>query len=124
MQRFAAPIIWPGFEVAEGSARRHDRIDVVDYDPAWPAEFASWRNEIRAPVGDGAARIGHVGSTSVPGLAAKPRIDIQVSVSDLTREGSYVPQIEAAGAQLRSRDDVHRYFRSFPGRPRVLQVLV
>jgi GrpB-like predicted nucleotidyltransferase (UPF0157 family) len=45
--------------------------------------------------GDFAARIEHVGSTSVPGLAAKPRIDIQVSVPDLTREDRYVAQIEA-----------------------------
>ncbi len=121
---FAAPIIWPGFEVAEGSARRNDPIDVVDYDPAWPEQFASWRTKIRAQVGDFATRIEHVGSTSVPGLAAKPRIDIQVSVPDLTREDRYVTQIEAAGAQLRSRDDSHRYFRSFPGGPRVLQVHV
>jgi GrpB-like predicted nucleotidyltransferase (UPF0157 family) len=121
---FAAPIIWPGFQVAEGSARRNDPIEVVDYDPSWPASFASWRDEIRAHVGEFASRIEHVGSTSVPGLAAKPRIDIQVSVPDLSAEDRYVSQIEAVGAQLRSRDDLHRYFRSFPGGPRVLQVHV
>ncbi|MGC9962588.1 MAG: GrpB family protein [Acidimicrobiales bacterium] len=122
--RSVAGVIWPGFNVAEGSARRHDSLDVVDYDPSWPEKFVFWRDKIKAEVGDLALRIEHVGSTSVPGLPAKPRIDIQVSVPDIAREDEYVPQIEAAGAQLRSRDDYHRFFRSFPGGPRVLQVHV
>lgn len=120
----AAAVIWPGFQVAEGSVRRRDPVDVVDYDPTWPEKFAYWRDRIADHVGEFALRIEHVGSTSVPGLAAKPRIDIQVSVPDITQEDSYVTQIETAGAQLRSRDDYHRYFRSFPGGPRVLQVHV
>jgi GrpB-like predicted nucleotidyltransferase (UPF0157 family) len=65
-----------------------------------------------------------VGSTSVPGLAAKPIVDIQVSVADLSDEQRYVPQLEALGVQLRSRDDLHRFFRPFAGRPRDVHVHV
>jgi GrpB-like predicted nucleotidyltransferase (UPF0157 family) len=69
-------------------------------------------------------RIEHVGSTSVPGLAAKPIIDIQVSVDDLAEEDAYVPALEEIGLQLRSRDNFHRYFRPFPDRPRDVHVHV
>lgn len=55
-------------------------------------------------------RIEHVGSASVPGLAAKLIVDVRVSVSDLDEEAAYVPPIEAVGLQLRSRDELHRYF--------------
>lgn len=65
-----------------------------------------------------------MGSTSVPGLPAKPVIDIQVSIADLDDEASYVPQIEALGVQLRSRDRWHRFFRPFPERPRDVQIHV
>jgi len=51
-------------------------------------------------------------------------IDIQVSIADPDDEASYVPQIEALGVQLRSRDRWHRYFRPFPGRPRDVQIHV
>ena len=71
-----------------------------------------------------ALRIEHVGSTSVPGLPAKPVIDIQVSVASLHDEDSYVPPCQAAGLQLRSRDDGHRFFRPPAGRPRDVHVHV
>jgi GrpB-like predicted nucleotidyltransferase (UPF0157 family) len=66
----------------------------------------------------------HVGSTAVPGLAAKPIIDIQVCVADITDEDRYVPGIEQIGVALRSRDAEHRYFRPAPGRPRDVQIHV
>jgi len=69
-------------------------------------------------LGPVALRIEHVGSTSVPGLAAKPVVDIQVSVADLSDEDRYVPPCEAAGLQFRLRDDEHRYFQPPPGQPR------
>jgi GrpB-like predicted nucleotidyltransferase (UPF0157 family) len=116
--------IWPGFEIAQGSHARGDPIEVVDYDPAWRAAYESWRERIQDALGEFALAIEHVGSTSVPGLAAKPRIDIQVSVPDITAEAQYVPQLEAIGVELRSRDDYHRYFRPFPGGPRAVQVHV
>ncbi len=67
-------------------------------------------------------RIDHVGSTAVPGLIAKPVIDIQVSVDDIRNESTYVPAIESLGVQLRSRDDDHRFFRPFAGRPRDVHI--
>lgn len=57
-------------------------IEVVDYDPAWPATFATLRDRIAPALADAATAIEHVGSTSVPGLAAKPVIDLDVIVPD------------------------------------------
>lgn len=59
------------------------RIVLDDYDPAWPERFGEVAAELRAALGDRALRVEHIGSTSVPGLAAKPVIDVQVSVADL-----------------------------------------
>jgi GrpB-like predicted nucleotidyltransferase (UPF0157 family) len=78
---------------------------------AWPGYSA------RLPAGSK-----HVGSTSVPGLAAKPVVDIQVSVADLGDEDRYMPPCEAAGLQFRLRDDEHRYFQPPPGQPRDVHV--
>jgi GrpB-like predicted nucleotidyltransferase (UPF0157 family) len=63
-------------------------------------------------------------ATSLPGLAAKPVVDIQVSVTDMGDEDGYVPPCEAAGLQLRFRDDEHRYFQPPPGQPRHVHVHV
>jgi GrpB-like predicted nucleotidyltransferase (UPF0157 family) len=60
-----------------------ERLDIVPYDAGWPREFELERDRIAGALGTLAARIDHNGSTSVPGLAAKPVIDIQVSVRDL-----------------------------------------
>jgi GrpB-like predicted nucleotidyltransferase (UPF0157 family) len=124
LSRAVMPDVWPGFEITAGSERTGDVIRIVDYDPQWPARFDVWRNRLQTLVGSAALRIEHVGSTSVPDLPAKPIIDIQVSVLDLGDETRYVPQIEQAGLQLRSRDDLHRYFRPFPGEPRDVHVHV
>ena len=118
-----APAVWPGFQVTEGSSR-FDTIKVVAYDKEWPARFASWRTLIASALEGVALRIDHVGSTSVPGLAAKPIVDIQVSVPDISDEERYVPALEQLGVQLRSRDDLHRYFRPFAARPRDVHVHV
>jgi len=58
-------------------------VIVVPYDPAWPVEFARERDRLAARLGATALRIEHNGSTAVPGLAAKPIIDIQISVARL-----------------------------------------
>ncbi len=115
----------PGFEVIEGSDRsRTDPIEVVEYDPEWPAQFESWRGRLHDTLGSLRTRIEHVGSTAVPGLAAKPIIDIQVSVPDVADESDYVPAIELAGVAFRSRDDRHCYFRPAGDLPRDIQVHV
>jgi GrpB-like predicted nucleotidyltransferase (UPF0157 family) len=115
----------PGFEIIASSGRaRRDPIEVVDYDPAWPARFEIWRERLARALGPVARRIDHVGSTSVPGLAAKPVIDVQLSVPDVRDEAAYVPRIERAGVGFRSRDDQHRYFRPTGDRPREVQIHV
>jgi GrpB-like predicted nucleotidyltransferase (UPF0157 family) len=56
-------------------------VEIVDYDPRWPADFVEVATRLRAALGEGAARIDHIGSTAVPGLASKDVIDVQVSVA-------------------------------------------
>lgn len=58
------------------------RIEIVPYDENWPSEFAEVARPLRATLGEVALRIDHIGSTSVPGLAAKDVIDVQVTVRD------------------------------------------
>lgn len=89
-------------------------IDVVDYDPAWPALFDALAARIHSALGAAAIDVEHVGSTSVPGLAAKPVIDIDVTVADPADEPSYRPSIEAAGFVLILRERAwheHRLFQ-------------
>jgi len=112
------------FQVVPDSGRGIEPMELVPYDPAWPARFEEWRARLAPALGSSAKRIDHVGSTSVPGLAAKPVIDIQVSIADLRDEAGYVPVIESLGVQLRSHDDEQRYFRPFPGRPRDVHIHV
>lgn len=121
----ALPVMWPGYQVPPGSDRaERDPVEVVPYDPAWPGRFHSWRARLATSLASTAERIEHVGSTAIPGLPAKPVIDVQVSVSDPDLESSYVSAIETLGVQLRSRDSVHRFFRPFAGLPREIQVHV
>jgi GrpB-like predicted nucleotidyltransferase (UPF0157 family) len=86
-------------------------ILLVDYDPNWPAQFEGEATRVRAVLGARVLRIEHVGSTSIPGLAAKPIIDVLLVVADATDEGAFVPALEAAGYRLRIREDEHRLFK-------------
>jgi GrpB-like predicted nucleotidyltransferase (UPF0157 family) len=79
-------------------------VELVDYDPAWPVLFERESERIRGALGDRARLLAHTGSTSVPGLAAKPVIDMTLAVPDSADEGAYVPQLEAAGYVLRIRE--------------------
>jgi GrpB-like predicted nucleotidyltransferase (UPF0157 family) len=79
-------------------------IQIDDYDPRWPQLFRREDGRIRAALGDRALLVEHVGSTSVPGLAAKPRIDILLVVANSADEPGYVPALEAAGYALRIRE--------------------
>ncbi len=90
------------------------RIELHEYDSSWPRQFAGQADRIRAALGSRALSVEHVGSTSVPGLAAKPILDINVAVADTTRENDYVPALEAAGFTLAIREPdwfEHRLFR-------------
>ncbi len=124
LARSVMPVIWPGFARTSGSDRPDLRFEVIAYDPSWPGRYERWRDRLAGQLADTALRIEHVGSTAVPGLAAKPTIDVQVSVDDLDDESQYVAQIEQAGVQLRSRDAWHRFFRPFAGQPRDVHVHV
>ena len=79
-------------------------IELVDYDPRWPERFRLEADRIRAALGDRALRVEHTGSTAVPGLAAKPIVDIVLVVADSADEESYVPALEPAGYVLRIRE--------------------
>ena len=79
-------------------------IQIDDYDPLWPELFAREAAKVGAALGSTALQVEHVGSTSVPGLAAKPIVDMLVVVADSADEGSYVPALEAAGYTLRIRE--------------------
>jgi GrpB-like predicted nucleotidyltransferase (UPF0157 family) len=114
----------PGFEFAPDSGRGLEPIELLPYELGWPARFQTWRKKLQQALRPPARRIDHVGSTAVPGLTAKPIIDIQVSLDDLSDEAAYVPALESLGVQLRSRDDDHRYFRPFADRPRDVHVHV
>ncbi|KAI1313951.1 GrpB domain protein [Xylaria venustula] len=72
-------------------------IEIVDYNPEWPARFAGLEQRIRNALGDRVVAVQHVGSTSVPGLPAKDVMDIDLVVADPTNEESYVPDLQAAG---------------------------
>jgi GrpB-like predicted nucleotidyltransferase (UPF0157 family) len=124
LARSVMPLVWPGWAITADSERGGDVIEVVEYDAEWPLRYESWRQPIHAALGDTARAIEHVGSTSVPGLPAKPIVDIQISVVDLDDEARYVAALETLGVQLRSRDELHRYFRPFPDRPRAVHVHV
>jgi GrpB-like predicted nucleotidyltransferase (UPF0157 family) len=84
---------------------RHDGpIVLVDYDDAWPVRFEREARRIRAALGVRALVVEHAGSTSVPGLAAKPIIDIVLAVPDSREEDAYVPALKAEGYTLRIRE--------------------
>jgi GrpB-like predicted nucleotidyltransferase (UPF0157 family) len=91
------------------------RLAVVDYDPAWPAQFAAEAAKVRAALGAVTLSVEHVGSTSVPGLAAKPVIDINLTVADSADEAAYAPALAAAGYRLVVREQAwfeHRMFKA------------
>jgi GrpB-like predicted nucleotidyltransferase (UPF0157 family) len=94
-----------------GGQERHDApIALAEPDPRWPELYAREAARIRAALGPRALRLEHVGSTSVPGLAAKPIVDIVLAVADSADEPAYVGDLEAAGYVLRVREpDWHEH---------------
>ena len=90
-------------------------ILIVDYDPEWPRLFEREAERIQAALGERVLLIEHVGSTSVPALAAKPRIDVLLLVTDSADEPAYVPALEAAAYVLRIREPDWYEHRMFNG---------
>ncbi|HEX4016070.1 MAG TPA: GrpB family protein [Frankiaceae bacterium] len=90
-------------------------IVLAEYDKRWPALFDRESVRIRAALGETARAIEHVGSTSVPGLVAKPLIDVLLVVPDSSDEQMYLPALEAAGYRLRIREPEWFEHRMFKG---------
>lgn len=90
------------------------QINLVEYDPTWPAQYDAVAARIRGAIGDTALLLEHAGSTAVPGIAAKNQIDVVLGVPDSTDEAAYVPALEAAGFEFAIREPEwfeHRLFR-------------
>jgi GrpB-like predicted nucleotidyltransferase (UPF0157 family) len=99
-----------------GPRRRVDGpILLADYDPAWPVLYEREADRIRDTLADRVRLLEHVGSTSVPGLPAKPIVDILLAVPDSADEATYVPPMEAAGYVLRIREPDWHEHRVFKG---------
>ncbi len=90
-------------------------VVLVDYDEDWPRLFQREADRISTALDDRAVRIQHVGSTSVPGLAAKPIIDIVLEVPDSADEPAYLPALQAAGYRLAIREPHWYQHRVFKG---------
>lgn len=99
-------------------ARRTDPdTEISPYQASWPQTFTQVAAGIQSALGQSALKLEHVGSTSVPGLAAKPIIDILLEVDDPSNEGTYVPQLEGLGFILHFRQPKwhgHRFLALAP----------
>jgi len=99
-----------------GERRRHDgSVTLVEYDPAWPVQYRHEDVRIRGALGERVKLLEHVGSTSVPGLAAKPVIDMLLVVASSADEPAYVPALEAVGYVLRIREPAWHEHRLLKG---------
>jgi GrpB-like predicted nucleotidyltransferase (UPF0157 family) len=79
-------------------------VHLSEYDPGWPALYEHEAARIRSALGERALLLEHAGSTAVPGLAAKPIVDVVLAVADSSDEAAYVPALETAGYVLRIRE--------------------
>ena len=99
-------------------------VELVKYDPSWPEMFAREAQRIECALGRLALQIEHVGSTSVPGLAAKPIIDILMVVTDSADEGNYVSALESADYTMRIREPDWYQHRMLKGRDPIVNLHV
>ncbi len=100
-------------EIIGGVEKR--RIEICEYDPNWSAKFQQHAERIARALGSAALQVEHIGSTSVPGLGAKPIIDMLLVVEDSSQEAAYLPHLEGAGYVLRVREPEwyeHRMLRT------------
>ncbi len=97
-----------------------ERVVIAAYDPEWPSIFLELGTSLRKALGDAALRIDHIGSTAVPGLDAKPIIDIQISVASFDPLDALRIPIEGLGFVFRADNPelTKRYFREKPGKRR------
>jgi GrpB-like predicted nucleotidyltransferase (UPF0157 family) len=99
------------------SARSSEPIVIVPYDPNWPALFRALAESMRLALGAVAVRIDHIGSTAIPGLAAKPIIEVQISVRGFEPLAAFREPLVALGYVFRADNPerTKRYFREAPG---------
>jgi GrpB-like predicted nucleotidyltransferase (UPF0157 family) len=93
-------------------------VTLVDYDPGWPEVFGVEAERIRAALGERVRMLEHIGSTSVPGLCAKPVVDILLVLADPADEDGYLPALREAGYRLVIREpgaDEHRALKGREG---------
>lgn len=103
-------------KITIGELKPHNnQIQLVEYDFHWPELFTKEYRKIQTALGDRAIKIEHIGSTSVPGLIAKPIIDILLVVANSADEQPYVPLLEAVGYILRIREPDWHEHRVFKG---------
>lgn len=84
--------------------RFFDSVLIEEYDPAWADRFAAASSALGGQLGGLVIGVEHVGSTSVPGLAAKPIIDIDLQLEDTEEESLYIPALEVLGYRLVLRE--------------------
>ncbi len=90
-------------------------VVLIEYDPRWEQMYAAEAAIVKQALGEKALLVEHIGSTAVPGLVAKPCIDILLAVADSADEDAYLPELDAAGFVLRMRHpdwNEHRVFKS------------
>ena len=92
--------------------REQVTIVIAEPDDTWPARFAELKRRVEHALSSTALSVEHIGSTSVPGLAAKPIVDMLLTVASVDDEAAYVAALEAAGFVLRVREPGHRLFRT------------
>lgn len=97
-------------------------IEIVDYDPAWPRRFEDEKSRIIVAIGSSVVAVEHVGSTAIPGVAAKPIIDIMAGLRSLAEWTNCIGPLEALGYEYVPSWEVElperRYFRRVRPRPR------
>jgi GrpB-like predicted nucleotidyltransferase (UPF0157 family) len=91
------------------------QVYLAPYDPTWPAQYQAEAAKIRAALGDAAVVLEHVGSTSIPGIPAKPIIDILLAVANSSDEESYVSALTAQGYRLHLREPEWEQHRLMKG---------
>ncbi|MGD8585704.1 MAG: GrpB family protein [Chloroflexota bacterium] len=107
-----------GWEQMIGQYKRD--LSVVPYRDAWPMLFEQEANLLRSALGEKALRIEHIGNTSIPGLAAKPIIDIMVAVASYAQSMGLIPVVEALGYQFKPHDTIpERLFFSKEREPEI-----
>jgi GrpB-like predicted nucleotidyltransferase (UPF0157 family) len=101
----------------EPQGLRSGEVVVMAYDPRWPAHFETAASKLREALGPSALAVHHVGSTSVPGLCAKPILDILVSIADFDAGLELVPVLESLGYEFGPDDEIpdRHYFRRHIG---------